>query len=369
MKIQILAIVALAGTAGTAVVAHAQTPETKDYTLNGYFDLYYQFDFGRPGSGRNVNGRYFDQNHNAYRVAGAELDIFRAPTQAKPLGFYVNLLAGDNTDILHATEPGGRDTYKNFGQAYISYLTGKATVDFGKFYTPIGYEGTDSRTQDNYSRSFNYTFVQPNYHTGIRASLPLTDKLTVTAYAVQGWNEVQDSNNSKSFIGSFAYSPTAKLSLTLQGYTGKEGSDGLTKAGAFGGIAFPSGGEFQLDMVDFIAVYNLQPDLKLVFNGDYASVKGQGNFNGQAVYLRKTFNSRNSGAIRLDRVEDTDGLRNGGTPIQLHSITATYDYNLNSNALLRFELRQDYANRDAFNADNGPKRSRTTFTFAEIVKF
>src|SRR4029077_13022323 len=113
----------------------------------------------------------------------------------------------------------------------------------------------------------------------------------------------------------------------------------------------------------------LSPTLKIIGNIDYGNATqsgSSGTWDGELVYLQNTFSAKASGTLRFDRFHDSNGLRTG-SPILLHSITATYDYNINKNIFLRAELRHDIADTSAFPTHNGTSSHRTTITFAQIL--
>ncbi|MDR3687913.1 MAG: outer membrane beta-barrel protein [Fimbriimonas sp.] len=344
----------------------------KMFDVSGYVDLYYQNDFGKTPSGQPVNGRWYDVDHSNYRLAAIQVDLSKAPTSLHPFGFYVSLLGGANANVLASTEPGGIDTYKDFAQAYVTYMAPTKvplTVDFGKWYAFIGYEGLDSRTQDNYSRSFTFTGLEPDYMTGIRATAAISAKWTVNGYLYQGYNEVENSNSTlKTGLG-VTYSPNGKLTATLQGYNGKESSSNLNESGTYGGIGFPAPGQAWVTQINPVVVYKANSKDKYAFDGTYASASGMGNWNGQAVYYRRQFDGRNAACLRVDRADDSAGLRFLAGGIQLCSFTGTYDYKVNDNLLLRFELRHDTASHPFFNSSGGGSQHRTTLTFAQIIQF
>jgi hypothetical protein len=355
--------------------ASAQDPLKKwDIGYSGYFDGYYQYDFGRPAAGDNVNGRGLDVAHQRPSIAFLELDLNRPTTVKSPIGFTLDLYAGRGPEIIHLTEPGGRNKYRYIRQAYVTYAgPGKnpVTVDFGKFDTWIGNEGPDNRNQDQYSRSFNWTYSEPTYETGLRIAAKISDKLTGSLYVVQGWNEVEDGNGGKSLGASLSLSPDANTTLTLQNHYGIEGSTTPNDAGSYGGIGFPSSGTARVNLVDFIASRQVTAKTKVVFNVDYASSAGAtngGNWNGEVLYLHHQVDTNRAVTLRLDRMDDTSGLRSGA-PITFESITGTYDWTVAKNSTLRFELRHDLASQAFFNSDGGPKKDRTTATAAVIVKF
>ena len=340
--------------------------------MSGYVDLYYQFDTGKPGAGQTVNGRWYDQNHDNYRLSTVQVDISKVPTTPHPFGFFVSLLAGPGASILASTEPGGIDTYKDFAQAYVTYLPPTKipiTVDFGKWYAFVGYEGLDSRTQDNYSRSFTFTALEPDYMTGFRGTAVINPKLTVNAYLYQGYNEVKNSNSTTMTGAGATFSLTDKLTATIQGYEGKESSSNLNQSGSYGGIGFPTPGPSWVNQINPVVIYKPNTKDKFAFDGTYASATGKGSWNGEAVYFRRQVDSRNDFCLRVDRADDSAGVRFLAGGIQLHSFTATYDYAAAKNVMLRFEARHDIASHDFFASDAGPTTQRTTFTFAQIIQF
>ncbi len=339
--------------------------------VGGFLDGYYQYDFGRPANGDSVDGRGFDIAHNRPNLAFAELDFSLDP---KPWGFNLQLYGGRGPELIHLAEPGGRDTYRWVRQAYGTYVTpGKTpvTIDLGKFDTWIGYEGIDNRFQDEYSRSFNWTYSEPTYETGLRIGAKLTPKLNGTLYAVQGWNEVKDGNNGKTFGVALTYAPDDKTAFVLQNHFGNEGSKTPNDIGSYGGIGFSTPGISRVHLIDFIASKQLTPSTKIAFNVDYATsdaAPNKGQWNGEAVYLRHQLRPNQALGARIERFEDRDGVRTGNR-MQLFSATATYDYTFNEHFTGRFELRHDMASQAFFTSDSGLRSSRTTATVAAVVKF
>ena len=300
------------------------------------------------------------------------MDISRTQVTKQPFGFFVSLLAGPNATTLASTEPGGINTYKDFAQAYVTYLAPTKfplTLDFGKWYAFVGYEGLDSRTQDNYSRSFTFTLLEPDYMVGLRTTATFNSKLTGYGYLYQGYNEVKNSNSTTMEGLGAAYAFTDKLSATLQGYYGKESNSVMNQSGTFGGIGFPTPGESWVTQGNLVIVYQKNSKDKIAFDGTQARATRKGSWIGGAIYYRRQQDSRNAFCARVERASDPSGLRFLSGELLLHSITATYDYTVNKNLTLRFELRHDISDNPFFNSDNGPATQRTTLTFAQILKF
>jgi hypothetical protein len=92
------------------------------------------------------------------------------------------------------------DVWKFIQQAVVAWhapLGRGLLLEAGLFLSPIGPEGMAVKDQWNWSRS-NLFFGLPFYHTGMRASYGLSDTLTLSVAAYNGWNSVVDNNDEKS---------------------------------------------------------------------------------------------------------------------------------------------------------------------------
>jgi len=353
-----------------SISAHAED-SFKGWTFSGLLDLYYQYDFGKPPTGNSLSYRQFDTFNNGFQLATAQFNAVRKPTAENPLGFTFNFAAGRNADVLAAGEPSGPDSaIKYVQQAYVSYARENAgfTVDLGKFLTWVGYEGIISADNDNYSRSFLFYAAQPVYHVGLRGSTS-AGPASISAFLVNGWNEAEDSNGGKSY-GLSVGLPIGKGSVTANYYGGKEGSSKLN-----GFFAATGPAQTSVHLGDLVVVYPVTERLKLALNADYATASEidssgvDGKFYGVALYAKYQFDSKFSGALRYETVSDPDGLRTGADSL-LNSLTGTLDFAFAENALLRFEVRHDTANRSLFKGENGGfEDKRTTFTIATSFKF
>ena len=117
------------------------------------------------------------------------------------MGFRVDLDFGKTADLVAAFEPedDGSEIYKHIQQAYVSLLTGKVQWDVGKFVTPIGAEVIESQDNWNYTRSILFGYAIPFYHVGVRATLAASDKVTLTGFLLNGWNNSSELNGDKTF--------------------------------------------------------------------------------------------------------------------------------------------------------------------------
>ena len=360
----------LASFVGVSITAHA-ADDLQGWTINGHLDTYYLYDFGKPGTLAGTNVRQFDIKNNQFGFAALEVDLTRKATDKNPFGITANILFGKNADIIAFNEPGGQESSKVLQQLYVTYALSKynTTVDFGKFLSWVGYEGVDSSTNDNYSRSFLYTLGQPIYHTGLRGNFACTKNVSANLYFVNGWNEVEDSNGGKSYGATLAYTPSEATAVTANYYGGQEGSAGVS------GIGFTSLGGRTVNLGDLIVTHQLTKNIKLALNADYADAKGfdgtaGGHWSGIAAYAKINLSDKFAAAVRAETFSDTDGLRGNGNSARYNSLTGNLDYALTKDSLFRLELRYDKSNIAVFNSDNGgTSDNRTTLSFSHVLKF
>jgi hypothetical protein len=202
------ALAAAVPTFGTSNVSAQLGPNVE---VSAFVDAYYQYAF----NGVDPALRTFDDLHNAFSLALAELALEKAPSTNSPVGGRIDLAFGTTANTVGSAEPGGTasdEIYEHIQQAYLSWMAGDNLVlDFGKFVTPIGAEVIESQYNWNYSRSILFGFAIPFYHTGLRASYAASDQLSLGGYIVNGWNNTFETNSDKTFIAQAVITPSEQL--------------------------------------------------------------------------------------------------------------------------------------------------------------
>ena len=364
----------LAATAAlwTQVPANAQDDKI---TVSGLLDWYYQYSFNHPSVMSTLGGRAFDVKHNSFSLSLGEVTINRAVSDKNPVGFTATLTVGKTADLVHFTEPGTAETYKHIQQLFGTYVrqgSRPITIDFGKFVTAHGFEVIESSSNDNYSRGLLFYYAVPLYHMGIRASVPLSDKLTGMVHLVNGWNNVEDDNGGKSIGLTFNFKPNAKWNFILNHMSGDEGGPPSPAPGFFGGIGFPTAQVLMTHLLDLVVIYNPSAKLKLGLNADYADASKSGaaggHWSGWALYARQALGDKTAIALRWDRLDDTNGLRTGAAQ-HVTSLTATFEYLLGASIVSRLELRHDRAGTAIFPSAAGGGNRQTTLSYSQVYKF
>jgi hypothetical protein len=164
----------------------APESERPKIDVTALVDTYYLYNFNRVDPAL----RSFDVQHNTFSLCLADVAFAKAVTTDSRVGFRAELAFGKTADLIAAYEPeDDAEIGKHILQAYGSVLAGsRLQLDFGKFPSPLGAEVVPSQDNWNYSRSVLFGYAIPFYHLGVRASLPVNDKLSLGGYLVNGWN-------------------------------------------------------------------------------------------------------------------------------------------------------------------------------------
>ncbi len=350
VAVTVLALVAaLAVTAGAQEPSPSPSPEPPKIDVTGFVDVYYGYNF----NGVDPVMRTFDVQHNAFSLSLAEVAFAKAVTPESRVGFRVDLDFGKTADLVAAYEPesDGKEIYKHIQQAYASLLTGKVTWDVGKFVTPIGAEVIESQDNWNYTRGVLFGYAIPFYHVGVRAAVPVGDKLTLTGFLLNGWNNGSELNGAKTFALNATLKPSSSLTWYLNYMGGEEVEDGDVR-----------------HLLDTTLSLALNDKLSLMGNFDYGK-EGDVEWWGVAAYAK--LQATPSWAIvgRYEYVDDSEGgFMTLGTKGQ--SITVTSDHLIAGALKARLEYRTDFADEDVFPKDDGSlKGSQTTLTVGLVVSF
>ncbi len=338
---------------GTAPALNAD-PTSKPLQWNAGLDGYASQNFNDPASG--LNGlRGFD-THTGFRLGGANLDV---DYKARYFGAHVTAGYGDRYEGL-----AGSDIFRGgnryLSQYYVSYRPLKDTglqFDFGKFYTSVGAEVTDPQANFNYSRSLLFSVGEPYYHSGLRATIPVTKTFTAGVQVLQGWNSVID-NNSRKTLGFTTALTQTKWSWSQAILVGSERAD-------------TTDGKRQLmnEVVTFSPHSSVQTYVELLYGRDKrAGVDtGADAWYGTAIAARWNAMKRLSFSPRFEYLVDQSGLMSG-MPQHLHEWTGTAEYRMLPSLSTRLEYRDDFSNQPFFErGTNGRANRQSTVTLAVLM--
>jgi hypothetical protein len=336
-------------------------------TFNVALDGYYSYNFDHP-IGRVNLLRAYTVSSNSFTVSQADFIVehLPQPLPGRRFGGRIDLQFGQATETLQGSSANELrpQVWRNLYQAYGSYLApigSGVQIDFGKWASALGVEGNYNKDQINYSRSFLFNYL-PFYHTGFRANYNLTPKLNVAYWVVNGAQQSEDFNGSKSQAIITTIKPTAKLTWNVNYYFGAEGRDvvttlnpGLPSEPTQPGLPtanvspVPNGREH---IFNTYATYTPTAKLTLAYEGDYVvdrtfSHSSPGHVAAGALYVRYALPRDWAVASRTEYFDDRSGLFSG-TSQSLKEFTFSLDKQLEPGLLTRFEYRRDFSNQPFF---------------------
>jgi len=388
-RLTVLVCVSTLLVAGSASIASAQksvaevlgrpaAPEgqpksyLEELMLFSYVENSYVGNLGQAGRG-NVNELRFYDHDVGYTFNAAELSLKKDPSERYRLGYGAVITGGVDSQKNHSLgifrdkddqAPLYANTPKvDLPEAYASYLVplgSGLTLKAGKWATLIGYEVYESPKNLNFSRSFLYTLGTPYTHTGLLASYQFTKWFGATVGFTNGWDNADNNNGYLRPTGSFALTPTDKLSATVNYLWGPEQNRAQMRGDRVN----------QRWVVDTTVLYTGIDKVTLAVNFDFAGEENDPAL--VALGTRKDNNSRWSGVagyagydwtkalrtvVRLEYFSDPQGVRSSetitpGHNLDLWEVTATVEYKVWRGFVGRLEYRHDEGSRKAFSLQN-----------------
>lgn len=211
----------------------------KAFTVSGYIETFYQWSFNRPGNGLS-NYRGYDTRHNSITLQNAVVD---AGFRAKGVMARIALQVGHAPATIYSEEPvspgaaGANDSdgqlWRFLQRASLGWQASRLLLlEAGIFPSTTGVESLAVKENWNWSRS-TASVRLPNYHAGVRATWTLSPRVDLFTAVINGWNDIVDQNDEKSFIAGAHYKVKDKLTLSASYFGGVERSGGAPEGRAW----------------------------------------------------------------------------------------------------------------------------------------
>ena len=365
----------------------------EEVVLFSYVEASYVWNVGQTGRG-NVNELRFYDHDAGFTFNAGEFSIKKDPSERYRLGYGVVVTAGLDSQKNHSLgifrdiddqAPLYRNTPQfDLPEAYASYLVplgAGLTLKAGKWATLIGYEGYESPKDLNFSRSFLYTLGTPYTNTGLLATYPFAKWFSATIGLTNGWDNSDNNNGYVRPIGSFAFTPTDKLSATVSYLFGPEQNRNQMRGDDINNRW----------IVDTTIVYTGIERVTLAVNFDFAGEQNDpalvalgtrknndSRWGGIAAYAGYDWTKSLRTVLRTEYFSDPQGVRSSetitpGHNVDLWELTVTVEYKIVLGLVGRLEYRHDEANRRAFSLqDRGTtptSHAQNTITLALYYSF
>jgi hypothetical protein len=362
--------------------------------IGGAVAASYAYNFNNPDTNPGTNNFYqFNTDHNSFSLDAVKLELGRKAAEPGSAGFQVDLLFGENANILAAASPynagrfydpvpfdadgdgviesgeaissrGPGDTDVFIQEAYAAYNFRGVTLQGGKFETLLGFEVIDARLNPNITQGLLFTFAIPLYHTGVLASGTLGENFVWAAGGVNGFNNANDFGDNKGVLGRVGM-VQQNFSLLLNTFIGAERTH-IDTAGAAVGT------NNRMQIYDLVGTLNATDQLMLWANADWATEdldqdeialsfpngippEDDARWYGAAVGAKFALTEQTYVAVRGEWFHDDGGTRLAGAnlsslafptsnkldDIDAYSGTVTLGHKLGENLLARLEFRHD----------------------------
>ena len=369
-------IAALATAIAFSAAGWTQTSQAEEGLKVGIFDVSGYVDLSANHLSRSnlftsgAPSRVFDLERSGAAVRQIAVTLANQPKQG--LGGLLNVTVGKDADVIapYKTDPQkgrlcnvvtgvnadgsscNRDHF-DITQAFLQYATGSWTLIGGKYVTLAGAEVINTPTNKNFSRSILFGYAIPFSHTGVRASYAFSDTFSLMGGVNQGWDDIKDTNSSKTGELGLAWSPSKMVSIGAQTYFGKERVFGLTKSELPAAFQI----EGQRNLFDAVLTINATDKLALVLNYDYGTQDNtatatpggasKSKWTGWAGYATYQFTDQWLLTLRAEHFDDKDGYRTGLAQ-KWKEATLTLGWLPTKAIELRAEVRRDRSNVAAF---------------------
>jgi hypothetical protein len=345
--------------------------------LGGYVDAYYAYhtrgdgDF-RPGATHPAGtADATSANIGNSPATGTTGRVFESPGQQFSLGLVqtkfemgnedwqvvADLIHGPNAEQTNFNNVRGASSSTTSTAIKQAYVSGKLfkglKLTAGQWSTHVGYEVVESYQNANYT--LNYLFgYGPFYHTGAKLDYEVSDKISVMAGVVNGWDLQYDNNKDKSAIAQIALKPTSSFNIFLNYVGGNEttGRPGSTTDNNVGGMRH---------IGDLVMTYQVSKMLKLGLNVVYGENKVNtatpaAKWGGAAAYVSLTPVDGFTLSYRAEYYDDRQQARgllgvtggtSNGADVMGHTLTGTISM-YGGHFLIRPEVKYDVSNKEVF---------------------
>ncbi len=360
MKKRVLAIgmlmMMLAAFSGLAMAEETAAPAAKPsgttiedikkmLGLSIYLQGGYTYNFENPDTQEN-GLRIFDHKANSFTLDLAQI-VFTKDAPVGGIGYRLKVSAGETAKFIHASGLGNTNDAFDLTEAYINYIAplGKGLkFQFGKFVTMHGAEVIEAKDNMNYSRGLLFNYAIPLTHTGLMVGYPFSEKISVNAYVVNGWDNFNDEGSSKTLGLSVNLTPAEQFSAVVNLMNGRE-KDLQTAV------------ETNRFLSDTVITVKPVKNLTFVLNTDYA-IQSRSALNGQdakwygiAGYAKYDFSDLFSTSLRAEYFKDPQGARTL-TPQTAKEITFTPEFRIAKDLIVRPEYRHDWSTQPVFDSEH-----------------
>lgn len=332
------------------------------FSLNGFLDTYYVYDFNRP---ENSVRPAFIYSHNRHNEVNLNLGFVKVGYNAEAVRANLALMAGTYANANLAAEPG---VLKSIYEANAGVkISGNKDlwIDAGIFSSHIGFESAHSPSCWTLTRSI-LADNTPYYEAGAKITYTSDNgKWLLSGLVLNGWQRIQrvEGNSLPSFGTQVTYKPNSAVTLNSSTFIGTDKPDSARQMRFFH---------------NFYGIFQVSEKMGLIVGFDYGVEEESPETHSTNPWLtpviiaRLVLNEKTVIAVRGEYYGDekgvviTTGTENG---FKTTGLSANFDYQIASCALWRFEVRNLTSRDKIFVRGEELSKSNTYVTTSLAISF
>jgi hypothetical protein len=341
-------------------VKEAEKPNP--FTFSGYVEVYYSYDFNRPGNNNNRPG--FIYSHNRHNEFNLNLGYLKGSYNSDRVRANLALAAGTYMNANYSAEPG---VLKNIYEADAGIKISKKKnlwIDAGIMPSHIGFESAVSKDCFALTRSL-LADNSPYYEAGAKITYTSNNnKWLFSGLVLNGWQRINRvSGNSLMSVGTqVQYKPTTNIALNYSTFIGTDKPDSSRQMRYFHDLY----GIFTFGKLGVIAGFDI---------GREQVSKGSSDVNtwySPILILKYSLSDKWVMAARMEYYQDEHGvIISTSTPngFKTSGYSFNVDYTPVSNAVVRIEARTLNSKDEIFEKGGQFTSINTSVTASIAVTF
>ncbi len=340
--------------------AQDSTATTPSFSVSGYLEAYYNYDFNRP---KNNTTPSFMYNFNRTGEVNLNLGFIKGAYSSDRVRANLALAVGTYMNANYAAEPG---VLRNIYEANAGIKLAKKAnlwLDAGIMSSHIGFESAIGKDNWTLTRSL-VAENSPYFESGAKLNYTTDDgKLYLAALYLNGWQRIQrvDGNTTPAFGTQITYKPSAAVTLNYSTFIGNDKPDSVRQMRYYHNV---------------YGIFQLSPQWGITAGFDYGTEqkeKGSSSYNHWLVpvmIVRYSPASKINVAVRGEYFKDEKGVIIAtGTPagFKTWGFSANLDYAVMQNVLWRIEARTLSSKDAVFTERNGPTSKNNTFLTTSLA--
>jgi Putative beta-barrel porin-2, OmpL-like. bbp2 len=346
-----------------STLVFSQDEKPSPFTLSGYIETYYVYDFNQPINNTRPGFIYSYNRHNEVNL---NLGFVKGSYNTDHVRANLALMTGTYANANLAAEPG---VLKNILEANAGVKISKNKnlwIDAGIFASHIGFESAIGKDCWNLTRSI-LADNTPYYEAGAKISYTTDNgKWFLSGMILNGWQRIQrvEGNSLPSVGTQITFKPTASVTLNSSSFIGTDKPDSARQMRYFH---------------NFYGIFQVASKLGVTIGFDYGveeespESSSKNAWYSPVVIVRYTPTEKLALALRGEYYDDENGVIIAtGTPngFKTSGVSFNIDYAIQPNVLWRTEIRTFSSKDDVFtDSDEEPAKNNTFIGTSLAVSF